>query len=82
MKKEEIRRIIRREILNSGLSNSHPSTTNDLQESLTEALHQALNTSDVVGRSELLGDTDYCNSCHKHIPKGFCNSFNCRYSKA
>lgn len=43
---------------------------------------KALFIADVVGRGEQSGDTDYCNSCHKHVHKGFCNSFNCRWSKA
>jgi hypothetical protein len=52
------------------------------KQTVLNALNQALSMSAVVGRSEQLGDTDYCNSCHKYVAKGYCNSFNCRWSKA
>lgn len=69
-------------------ANTLTTTSKDLLETMATSieldLEQAKNCSipNVVGRSEQLGDTDYCNSCHKNVPKGFCNSFNCRWSKA
>lgn len=48
MEKEKIREVVSRELMLTRFWNSHPSTMKDLEDSLVEALHQALSMSGVV----------------------------------
>lgn len=47
MEKEKIREVVIRELMLTRFWNSHPSTMKDLEDSLVEALHQALSMSGV-----------------------------------